>query len=471
MPAARATEGKTRRRSSADGDRAAVAAPKGEAGRPLPEDLGAEISVLGAMILHNNTIDVIIPVLKPEGFSNHKHRRIYEAILSLHGQKMAVDLVTLRRELQRDDALDGVGGVEYLAQIVDAVPAAANAEHYAQLVRERQVARSLIGAAEQIMSMAYDGADASQAMLDKAMKLVFDIAESGMRSQMTDMKDIIRRIFEQIDKWKDRKDRLTGVETGYYDLDDKTSGLQPEELIVLAARPSMGKTTMALNIALNVALKAGKGVGIFSLEMAHTQVALNMLSCHARVDAQRLRRGRLSDAELTTLSQAAGTLSEAPIYIDDTAGLTPMELRAKARRLKSQHDIQLIIVDYLQLMESPGFESRQQEISAISRSLKALARELHLPVIAVAQLNRGVEDRPDHRPRMSDLRESGSIEQDADVVALLHRPSYYAEGQDTEESVAELILAKQRNGPTGTVKLTYVRNCFRFENSTAGQEY
>jgi replicative DNA helicase len=346
---------------------------------------------------------------------------------------------------------------------VDAVPAAANAEHYANIVREKYTARSLIGAAEQMLAQAHEGGVPARELLDQATKLVFDIAEEGMSSDVMEFRAVLKEAFEQIDKWQDREGRLTGLETGFYDLDDLTSGLQPSELIVLAARPSMGKTSLALNIAAHVALKK-KPVALFSLEMAHEQIARNILCAHARIDSHRLRRGRLTEAEMRELGRAMIELSEAPLFIDDTAQLSPMEIRAKARRLKSQNDIQLIIVDYLQLMESPGAESRQQEISMVSRRLKALARELRIPVLAVAQLNRGVEDRLDHKPRMSDLRESGSIEQDADVVALLHRRSYYADGEEGDEGAAELIIAKQRNGPTDTIKLTFLKHCMRFEN-------
>lgn len=450
-----------------------VPLPPPPPGKAQPEDMAAEVSVLGAMLLHNNTIDLVIPILKPGCFSVPAHRAIYEAILELHAQKSAVDLITLRVQLQRAGALDAVGGVDYLTRVVDAVPAAANAEHYARLVREKATARSLIVAAEQIREMAYSGVQPEAEMLDRCMKLVFDIAESDLQSQVGALRDILRSVFEQIDKWKDRKDRLTGLETGYYDFDDLTSGLQPGELVILAARPSMGKTTLALNIAQHVGVRLQKGVAIFSLEMARQQVALNMLSCHAKVNTHRLRRGRLSESELGKLSLLCGELSAAPIYIDDSAGLTAMELRAKARRLRSQQDIELLIVDYLQLMHAPGAESRQVEISQISRQMKGLARELKIPVIAVAQLNRGVEDRLDHKPRMSDLRESGSLEQDADVVALLHRPSYYRSHSEEggEDTAAELIVAKQRNGPTGTVNLAFIQEFMRFENSTSGQEY
>jgi replicative DNA helicase len=435
----------------------------------LPEDLAAEVSVLGAMIIHNGTIDVVIPILKTPAFSSPRHRKIYEAILGLHEEKCAIDLVTLRNRLQRDDALDAVGGMDYLMQVVEAVPAAANAEHYARLVQEKYTARSLIGAAEQITAMAGDGSASGKELLDHSMKLVYDIAEAGMKSQVMDFRDVLKKTFEQIESWRDREGRLTGLETGYYELDDLMSGLQPSELIILAARPSMGKTSLALNIADNVGVKLKKPVAIFSLEMAHEQLARNMLCAHARIDSHRLRRGRLGEAEWGKMAKAMIELSGAPIFIDDTAGLTPMELRAKARRLKSQHEIELVVVDYMQLMEGPRAESRQQEISMISRSLKGLARELGIPIIAVAQLNRGVEDRVDHRPRMSDLRESGAIEQDADVVALLHRQAYYGEQGGEEEGSAELIVAKQRNGPTGTVKLTFLRHCMRFENY--GQEH
>ena len=424
--------------------------------------------MLGAMVIHNNTIDLVIPILKDFMLSTMPHRLLYRAILRLHEDRSAVDLLTLKSQLQRDGAMEEVGGAEYLVQLVDAVPAAANAEHYANLVREKHMARALIGVAEQIMTDAYTGSAPGRELLDASMKLVFDVAEDVMTSEVTEFREVLKQAFEQIDQWQDREGRLTGLETGFYDLDDYTSGLQPSELIVLAARPSMGKTSLALNIADRVGSKYKQGVAIFSLEMAREQVARNMLCMHGKINSHHLRRGQLSREDLGKLSLALHELQEAPLFIDDTPGLTPMELRAKARRLVSQNDVKLIIVDYLQLMEAPRMDGRQQEISMISRRLKGLARELKIPILAVAQLNRGVEDRLDHRPRMSDLRESGAIEQDADVVALLHRKSYYGEADEADSGASELIIAKQRNGPTGVVPLTFLRHCMRFENAKEG---
>ena len=438
-------------------------------GRTLPEDLNAEAGVLGAMIIHNNTIDVVIPILRPSAFSSARHRRIFDAIVALHQDKSPVDLLSLGSRLEQLKQLDKVGGADYLMEVCDAAVVAANAEHYALMVRARHTSRSLIGAAEQIMSRAYDSADTEQGLLDHSMKLIYEIAEQGMGSQVTALGEILREVFQKIDEMKRGGDRFTGVPTGFHEFDDLTNGLQPGEFIIVAARPSMGKTTLALNIARHVGVQLGKAVAVFSLEMARQQVASNMLCSHARIDAHRLRRGRLPESELKKLSLAVGTLSAAPIFVDDTAGMTPMELRAKARRLRSQNDVQLIIVDYLQLMESPGSENRQQEISRISRHLKGLARELRIPILAAAQLNRGVEDRQGNRPRMSDLRESGSLEQDADVVALLHRPSYY-QNEDADSGATELIVAKQRNGPTGKVPLTFLRNYLRFENAASGRD-
>ena len=447
---------------------AAGGAKEGQ-GRTLPKAPDAEVSVLGAMVIHNNTIDLVAPILKPEAFAEPPHRSIYQAILALHEAKSPVDLVSLSAELERQGVLEKAGGEAYLMDVVDAVPAAANAEHYALIVREKWTLRSLIGASEQILDRAYKGRDHDEDLLDEAMKLVYDIAERNIGSRIVNLGDVLRDVFDQLEKG--REDRYSGVPSGYHDLDDLTNGFQPGELIILAARPSMGKTTLAMNIARHIGVQLQMGVAIFSLEMDPRQIATNMLCCQAKVDSHRLRRGRVKGKDLEKLAIHVGVLASAPIFIDDSGKLTPMQLRAKARRLCSQFDVRLIIIDYLQLMSCPGAESRQVEVSRISRDLKALARELRIPILAVAQLNRGVEDRADNRPRMADLRESGSLEQDADVVALLHRAAYYRSDRE-DDGATELIIVKQRNGPTGKVNLTFLKSYLRFEAAALpGQEF
>jgi len=430
------------------------------------ENAEAEVSVLGAMILNNETIDVVVPALAPDAFASAAHRKMYEAILSLHDRRQAVDFVTLREELDRLGTLEAVGGADYVSRICDAVPAAANAEHYAEIVREKAVMRDLLRAAREIYDEAGNGAEHSRELLDRAQARIFDIAERGMRTSVTPMREALKAAFAMIER--SHEGMLTGIATGYPRLDEYTNGFQPGELLILAARPSMGKTSLALNVAEHVGVHLGDPVAIFSLEMGREQLARNMLCSHVRLDSHRVRRGRLTDGEREALGQHVGDLYEAPIFIDDSPSLNCFELRAKVRRLKATNDLKLVIVDYLQLMEGPDIESRVQQISAISRSLKGLAREMRIPILALAQLNRQVETRDNHRPRMADLRESGSLEQDADVVMLLHRAGYY--NQDPDDGSAELIIAKQRNGPTGAVKLTFLRQYMRFETAAEGFE-
>lgn len=431
-----------------------------------PHSFEGEVSVLGSMLLNNDTIDVVGPILKAESFFSAAHRKIFTAVLSLHEHQRAVDLVTLRDELERAGDLERVGGAEYLMTLLDGVPAASNVEHYAEIVREKAITRDLLGAAREIFDAASGAGVYSRQLLDDAQAKIFHIAEQGMRSAVTPIKEVLKDTFEQIDKIRGREGMITGLATGFPDLDELTSGLQNGELIILAARPSMGKTTLALNILRYVGVNHHVPAVIFSLEMSREQVARNMLCAEASIDSHKLRRGLLGPNDTAKLGVHVGSLSEAPLYIDDTPGLNLFELRAKVRRLKANQDCRLVVVDYLQLMEAPGSESRQMEISQISRNLKSLAREMNLPLIAVSQLNRQVEARDDKRPRMADLRESGSLEQDADVVMLLHRPSYYT--HDTEDHSAELIIAKQRNGPTGIVNMTFLNQFLRFESSTEG---
>jgi replicative DNA helicase len=428
-----------------------------------PFSLEAEISVLGSMLIDNDSIDLVAQILNKDSFYKTSHQNLFETIMDLYDKQRVVDLVILKDELKKRSLLGRVVDVEYLMELEESVPIASNVEYYAKIVREKAIKRDLIAGAIGIQQEAYSDALESDELLDRAERAIFDITQRKFSNPTIKMYDILQETFDRI-SLHDRGSRLTGLSTGFYDLDDKTSGLQKSELIIIAARPSVGKTSLVLNIAENVGTgEDKKPTVIFSMEMSAHQLAQNMLCSNAKIDAHLMRTGKLDDNQFSRLPLAMGELSEASIFIDDTPGLSILELRAKARRLKSQHDIQLIIVDYLQLMEARKAESRQQEISIISRGLKSLARELKIPVIAVSQLNRSVEAREGHRPRMSDLRESGSIEQDADVIILMHREDYYDENHK-EKNKVELNIAKQRNGPTGTLTLTFLREILRFEN-------
>ena len=427
-----------------------------------PFNIEAEISVLGSMLLDNEAINLVTEILRTDNFYKTSHQYIFDTIVNLYNKNNAVDLVILKDELRKQSLLEKVGGAEYLMELEESVPLASNVEYYAKIVREKTIKRDLITATAKIQQEAYNDSLESDELLDVAEKEIFDITQRKFSSPTTKLFNILHDTFDHISNLHDREGRLTGVSTGYYDLDDITSGFQKSELIIIAARPSMGKSSLVLNIAEHAGTKEKKPTLIFSMEMSAQQVAQNMLCSTAKIDAHLLRTGKLDDNQFSNLSLAMGDLSESEIYIDDTPGLGLLELRAKSRRLKLQHDIQMIIIDYLQLMEGRNAESRQQEISGISRGLKALARELEVPVIAVSQLNRSVETREGHTPRMSDLRESGSIEQDADVIILLHREDYYDPTKRPGE--VDLNIAKQRNGPTGKVTLTFLREILRFEN-------
>ncbi|TVM02543.1 replicative DNA helicase [uncultured Candidatus Kuenenia sp.] len=439
--------------------------------RTLPQSLDAEMSVIGAMLLDNEVINVVVPILNKQSFYKTAHQSIYQAIIDLYDKGQAIDLVLLREELKKRSLLENVGGAEYLVELEEAVPTIGNVEYYANIVRENAIKRNLIEVAANIQKQVFEGAVDTGFLLDSSERAIFEITQKKFNASSIKLNEILKETFSRIENLHDRESRLTGLSTGFYDFDDLTCGLQPSELVIVAARPSMGKTSFVMNIIEHIGVVEKKPAAIFSMEMSAQQLAQNMLCSHSKIDAHKLRKGFLEDDDRlwSALSNGLGSLSEAPIFIEDTPGLTVLEVRAKARRLKAQYDIQLIAVDYLQLMESPRGENRQQEISIISRGLKSLARELAIPVIAVSQLNRSVESREGHRPRMSDLRESGSIEQDADVIALLHREDYF--NPEKKDGTAELIIAKQRNGPTGTIKLTFLSHCMRFENfSSSGIE-
>lgn len=437
-----------------------------------PQNIEAEVAVLGSMLLDHETIPQAIETLSEDCFYRDAHRKIYAALLRLFDDNKGVDLVTVIEELRRANALDEVGGPSFVASLASSVPTAANFTHYAKIIKEKMLLRKLISTSTQIVTDCYDTSQEVDVLIDKAEKLIFDVTSKKLERRFTPLREIIKSSIEMIDNLYQRKENITGIGTGYRDFDIKTAGLQPSDLIIVAGRPSMGKSAFATCIAEHAAIVDKVPVAFFSLEMSKEQLVQRMLCSHARVDAHKVRTGFLSQADWPRLVSAAGKLSESPIYIDDTPGITILELRAKARRLKAQFDIKLIVLDYLQLMQGPAkADSRQQEISEISRSLKALARELSVPVIAISQLSRAVEQRADHRPQLSDLRESGAIEQDADLVVLLLREEYY---NQTEENrgIAEAIIAKQRNGPTGTVELAFLGEYMRFENrASRGEEF
>lgn len=430
-----------------------------------PQNLEAEMAVLGSMLLDEDAIAVATERLETGAFYKDTHRKIFDAILSLFGANKAVDLITLTDELKRAGTLDEVGGASYLTALANAVPTAANINHYVSIVKEKSILRSLINNSTRIISQCYESEGNVDEVVDDAERLIFEVSDRKAHGTFISLKEIVKDSIETIDRLYQKKEHVTGVPTGYIDFDLKTAGLQPSDLIIVAGRPSMGKSALALGMVEYAGVIEKIPTAMFSLEMSKEQLVQRMLCSHARVDAHKVRTGYLATSDWPRLTAAAGKLSEAPIYIDDTPGISAMELRAKARRLKSHHDIQLIILDYMQLMRgsATSAESRQQEISEISRSLKALARELNVPVVAISQLSRAVESRTDHRPQLSDLRESGAIEQDADVVVLILREEYYSPSPDNQ-GIAEVIIAKQRNGPVGSLRLSFIKEYTRFEN-------
>jgi len=422
------------------------------------------MAVLGSMLISEEAIPQAVEIVDAQCFYNETNRKIFSAILELFNAQKSVDLITLSEELKRTNALESIGGVAYLIALTETVPTAANVQHYAQIIKEKSVLRFLINNSTQIVSESYDSNVNVEELLDRAEKLIFEISDHRAKGGYVILKDIIKDSIETIDRLYQKKTHVTGIPTGFIDLDKDTAGLQNSDLIVIAGRPSMGKSALVLSIAEYAAVIEKIPVGFFSLEMSKEQLVQRLLCSHAKVDTHKVRSGFLAPQDWPRLTSAAGKLSDAPFYIDDTPAISALELRAKARRLKSHHDIRLIVLDYLQLMRgSAHSESRQQEISEISRSLKALARELDIPVIAISQLSRAVEARQDHRPQLSDLRESGAIEQDADVVVLLLREEYYFPTEENK-GIAEVIIAKQRNGPVGSIKLSFIKEYMRFEN-------
>ncbi len=437
-----------------------------------PQSLEAEVSVLGGVLLENEALNRVVEVVNESDFYREAHRQIFSALLGLYERNEPADLITLSETLKKRDALEEVGGIEYLNSLVNSVPTAANIVYYAKIIKEKSIVRKLINRATEIISQGYGDTGDVDEFLDRSERLIFEISEDRVRPSFFPIKDIIKASFKTIEKLYEKKQLITGVPTGFTKLDELTSGLQASDLIIVAGRPSMGKTALALNIAQHAAIEGGIPSAIYSLEMSKEQLALRMLCSNAKVDAHRLRGGFLSEADWPNLTRAAGHLSEAPIFIDDTPGLTVLEMRAKSRRLKAEHNLGLVVVDYLQLMRGRAdSETREQEISDISRSLKALAKELALPVIALSQLNRKVEDRGDKRPQLADLRESGAIEQDADVIIFLYRDEVYNRSEDNpHKGKAEIIIGKQRNGPTDRFELAFLDKYTCFENLSAIQE-
>lgn len=429
-----------------------------------PQNLEAEQAVLGAMMLEPETGSSVFEILQPDDFYRDNHRLIFSAVQDLAEKGDPVDLVSVAEVLRRQGRLEQVGGITTIAEIARSVPSAANVEYYARLVSEKALLRRLIRATSSIMERGYEPGEEAHSLLEEAERLILDLSRQRVKEGFTVIRDVLLDTFEKIEYLYANKGNLTGVPTFFTELDRMTSGWQPSDLVIIAARPSMGKTAIVLNMAQNASVRAKVPVGIFSLEMSKEQLVQRMLCGEAMVDQQRVRTGELLDSDWPKLTRAVGPLSEAPIFIDDTVGISLAELRSKARRLKTEHNLGMIVIDYLQLLSvGKKSESRQQEVAQISRSLKGIARELKVPVIALSQLNRGVEQRQDKRPIMSDLLESGAIEADADVISFIYRDEYY-HPESEKKGIAELIIAKHRNGPVGTVELGFLKEFTKFVN-------
>ena len=441
-----------------------------ELGRNPPQNISAEQAALGSMLLQEEAILHGVDILRPEDFYKKSHQTIFKCILQLFEKSRGVDLVTLTEELNRINLLEEIGGITYLTNLISSVPTAANIEYYIKIIEEKSILRNLINNATKIISMGYEEKEDAKILLDKAEHLIFEVSERNLGQSFVPIKEILQDSFEKIENLYHRDEFITGIPSGFDEFDDITTGFQPSELIVVAGRPGMGKTAFCMSIAQNIAISKNIPVALFSLEMSKSQLVQRMLCSEARVDAHNLRKGRLAESDWPTLSMAAGRLASSPIFIDDTAGITCLEIKAKTRRLKAQANLGLIIIDYLQLIASSGrVENRQQEISEISRSLKVLAIEINVPIIAVSQLSRAVEQRIERRPRLSDLRESGAIEQDADLVVFLYREEYY-KPKTEKKGIAEVIISKQRNGPTGQIDLAFIKEYAKFENLTRTPE-
>ena len=434
--------------------------------RTLPHNLDAERSVLGAILIDNEAFNVAASVIDSRAFFRDAHRRIFDRMIALAERSQPIDLVTLKEELERAGELDEVGGPAYIASLVDGVPRATNVEYYAKIVKEKSTLRSLIYSANKILANAYEADQEADLILDEAESAIFAVADDRIKSGFIPMRDLVKESFPKIEQLFEHKSFITGIATGYTEIDKMTRGFQRGDLIIVAARPSMGKTSLVLNIAQHVATTSGIA-GFFSLEMSKEQLFMRLLASEAKIDNYRLMSGQIGQKEYGNITHALEALSAANLYIDDTAGVGVLEMRAKARRLQSEHGLDLLAVDYIQLMTGRGrYENRTLELASISRSLKGLAKELNVPIVVLSQLSRAPEARSDKRPQLSDLRESGALEQDADVVILIFREEMYKQSNEPAETdgIAELILAKQRNGPTGIVKLAFLRQQTRFAN-------
>jgi len=434
--------------------------------RTLPHNLEAERSVLGAILVHNDAFNLAAQVIQPADFYRDAHRRIFDKMISLNERNHAIDFITLKEELSRAGELDEVGGPAYVASLADGVPRATNVEYYARIVKEKATLRNLIYAANKILTNAYEADQESDLILDEAESAIFSVADDRLKAGFIPMRDLVKESFPKIEQLFEQKRLITGVPTGFADLDEMTRGLQGGDLIIIAARPSMGKTSLVLNISQYVATQPNLTVGFFSLEMSKESLFIRLLTSEAQIDSHRLMSGAIGQKDYGRISHALETLSAMRLYIDDSSNISVLEMRAKCRRLLAEHGLNLIVVDYIQLMSGRGrFENRTLELASISRSLKGLAKELSVPIIVLSQLSRGPESRSDHRPQLSDLRESGALEQDADVVGLIYRDDVYnRDPNNPDAGTAELILAKQRNGPTGVIKLAFLREQTRFAN-------
>lgn len=429
-----------------------------------PQQIEAEQSLLGGILIESQGLPAALEVLRGEEFYRDAHRTVFQAFQELFQRNEPIDLITTTEYLTEKNQLDRVGGATYLASLTEMVPSAANVAAYARIIHDKALLRKLIQTANEITALCYGGGKNVEEILDQTEAAIFAVTESRIRTSYSPLKDIVKKSIENIERFQEYREMVTGVASHYTDLDKLTAGFQPSDLIIIAARPSMGKTALALSIARNVAMVGGIPVGVFSLEMSKEQLAMRLLCAEARVDSHKIRTGFLSQQECVKMLNAAGKFMDTPMYIDDTPAISVLELRAKARRMKADRGLGLVVVDYLQLMQGrQGVERREQEISDISRSLKGLAKELNVPVIALSQLNRKVEERNQKRPLLSDLRESGAIEQDADVIAFIYRDEVYNK-DSPDKGIAEIEISKHRNGPIGRVKLKYIDTYTRFEN-------
>jgi replicative DNA helicase len=436
-----------------------------------PQNVEAEQSVLGGILIENDAINKVLEILTPEDFYRDAHRRIYNALINLSSRDEPADLITLTNELRKIDQLDAAGGASYITSLIDSVPTAANIEYYAKIVKEKSILRQLIQTSTEIITESYQDRSDVESFLDEAERSIFQISENRVRPSFYPIRDIVKQSFRTLERLYEKKELVTGVPSGFKELDQMTAGFQPSDLIIVAGRPSMGKTAFCLNVVQYAAIEKRTPVAVFSLEMSKEQLVIRLLCSEAHVEGTKLRTGFLSEGDWPRLTIAAGNLSEAPIFIDDSAALSILELRAKARRLKADRGLGMVIIDYLQLMRGrTRVESRQQEISEISRSLKAVAKELNIPVIAVSQLSRRTEERTGMRPQLSDLRESGAIEQDADLILFLYRDEVYNRSEDNpNRGKAEMIIGKQRNGPTGKIELAFLSKFTTFKDLYKGE--